>query len=168
MWISSWQYITWLNSAYTIVWNHVKGHQDNASTMVLVPRDSWLNIVANKLACNAIQTASLRLTWYCILHGSWCVPLYNYHLVKQFKVQFGRYVNSPRVVEYWKNCQQLTPSFWEKVNWETLEKSFKMASSGWWRWMSKFALGHFAHGKYGEVEIPFDCQMPLLQLSSQK
>jgi len=91
--------------AYTISWNHVKGHQDQAITMVLI-RDAWLNIGADQFAPNAVQAIAPGPIWYNIPHSSWVCYLDNMHLVrKQFKTQLRTYVTSPKVVEYWWLCQ---------------------------------------------------------------
>jgi len=93
-------------------------------------RDAWLNIDADKLACNAIQDVTPGPIWYHIPHSSWVCYVDDMHLVKQFKSQLQTYVNSSKAVEYWQYCQQLPPPIWQKVDWETLNKMYKLAPLG--------------------------------------
>jgi len=53
-----------------ISWNHIQGHQDGKTTMVL-PRDAWLNIKAHVLAKAMLETFEQGPTNFRLPFGVW-------------------------------------------------------------------------------------------------
>jgi len=114
---------------YTLSWSHIKGHQDRKEITTL-PWVVWLDIKANDIAQKAILTASLGLDLYHIPYSAWVYYLDNKQVVKNMWEKIQSYVNSPMAEEYWKKQRQISPIIWNRIDWESLEATYKKLQWG--------------------------------------
>jgi len=101
-------------------------------SITVLPRDAWLNIEADHLACNAITQVVPGPLVYRISYSLWVCYLDQKWLVKQFKFEIWTYVNSQKLLSIgWKEKRLIWASIMADIDWEAVEQVFKLVSLGW-------------------------------------
>jgi len=133
---------------YQLEWAHVKGQQDGKMITAL-HRDAWLNIEADALAQKYLDNTKQEVgpLTYRIPGSQWVCYIKQQCVVKQLSECLWEQINGLEAIKYWKRRQNYSKAIWESIDWDALATAYKEVSSAKHWWASKWASGHFSHGK---------------------
>jgi len=123
---------------------HIKGHQD-LGVITVLSRLAMMNIEMDELAKHTVTTRKVWKGKNAIPEELWSFAIDGRKLVKNIEKQLHKHINSPAIVRYWKTKQrgqQAKAINWEAMEWAMVERKFNQR-----KWVAKYVMGFFAHGK---------------------
>jgi len=84
------------------------GHQDNRHPTVL-SRDAWLNVEADVLAKQKVETPHMGPAYYKLPRNLWGCYIGTQCIVKQFNITLQTFVNGNNTMNYWAKQKNLSP-----------------------------------------------------------
>jgi len=133
-------------SALTINWHHVQGHQDGCLITALA-QDVWLNIEANSLAKTTVNLMYQGPNKFHLPREGWVWSIGSKWIVKQMASTVWDHVNGHPAEKYWKTKLKMLLTLWDSIKWQGLDCAYQESSITTQWWAVKYTLGFFSHGK---------------------
>ncbi len=130
----------------TLVFQHVKGHQDTGQITAL-PRLAWMNIQMDSKAKERLLTTTSQPKARNIPYEGWICLIEGQQVIKDLTENLRHHLNGKIILNHWITTQSFTAESAGSIDWDMAATATRRLPKFKQLWVSKLATKFLPYGK---------------------